>query len=202
MIAGGRNDTVSGNLFVRNGSWAVLVVPFIDTDVPPPISHCEGGVPNFINPGWCYYAPWGNEVSHNLFLHNGGFGNPTNGDLADLSELHDPGNCWHGNRDPAGVTTAPADLQRTNRRCGVPHQGAAILGSDLSNQVICASEILAPARRRRASAIPAPPTSSCPGFVVRRPCRSRAEVSPATRGVRGIAPTTDHHLAQLWTRGS
>jgi hypothetical protein len=144
VIAGGRNDTVSGNLFARNGSWAVLVVPFIDTDTPPPISHCEGGVPNFLNPGWCYYATWGNKVSHNLFLHNGGFGNPTNGDLADLSELHDPGNCWHGNRDPAGVTTAPADLQRTNRRCGVPHQGAAILGSDLSNQVICASEIFGP----------------------------------------------------------
>lgn len=144
VIAGGRNDTVTGNRFVRNGSWAVLVVPFIDTDTPPPVSHCEGGVQNYLTSGWCYYAAWGNEVAHNTFRDNGAFGNPTNGDLADLGELHDPGNCWHDNRDPAGLTTAPTDLQRTNRRCGVPHQGAAILGSDLSNQVICATEIFGP----------------------------------------------------------
>lgn len=144
VISGGRNDTVIGNRFVRNGSWAVLVVPFVDTDTPPLVAHCQGGVEDFLNPGWCYYAAWGDEVAHNTFRDNGGFGNPTNGDLADLSELHDPGNCWHGNRDPAGVTTAPADLQLTNSRCGIPHQGAAILGSDLSNQVICATEIFGP----------------------------------------------------------
>ena len=43
-IAGGRNDTIMKNRFVRNGSWGLLMIPFPDTDTPPPVAHCEGGV--------------------------------------------------------------------------------------------------------------------------------------------------------------
>ncbi len=143
VISGGRNDTVVDNTFSNNGSWAVLVVPFIDTGTPPPVSHCDGGVDNWLGTGWCYYGDWGNEVANNTFVSNGGYGNPTNGDLADLSDLHDPGNCWHGNIDNNGVTSAPPDLQSTNGVCGVPNKGADVLGSDLSNQVICATGIIA-----------------------------------------------------------
>jgi hypothetical protein len=143
VISGGRTDTVMNNRFENNGSWAVLVVPFIDTGTPPPIAHCDGGVDDFLGLG-CYYGDWGNEVAHNTFLHNGFFGNPTNGDLADLSDVHDPGNCWHDNTDPGGVTSAPANIQATHAMCGIPNGGEAVLGSDLSNQVICASELFGP----------------------------------------------------------
>jgi hypothetical protein len=142
VIAGGRNDTVVDNRFANNASWAVLVIPFVDTDRPPPIAHCDGGTANYLQTGWCYYAGWGNEVARNSFSRNGALGNPTNGDLAELSDAHDPGNCWHDNADPAGVTTAPPRLQATNQTCGAPHAGAAILMSALSDQVVCATEIL------------------------------------------------------------
>jgi hypothetical protein len=143
VIAGGRFDTVKDNVFTNNDSWAVLVVPYVDTGTPPPIAHCEGGIDNWNGLG-CFYAAWGNEVTGNRFANNGGYGNPTNGDLADLSDQQDPGNCWRANRDRAGVTSAPADLQQTNRVCGAPGAGEAVLGSDLSNQVLCATELLGP----------------------------------------------------------
>jgi len=41
--------------------------------------------------------------------------------------MNDPGNCWHGNFDPNGVTTAPDDLQTTHGTCGVPNQGAGLV---------------------------------------------------------------------------
>jgi hypothetical protein len=142
IVAGGRNDTIMNNHFSNNGSWAVLLAPFLDLGTPPPIAHCEGGVEGFL--GGCYFGVWGNEVASNTFANNGGFANPTNGDLADLSDLHDPGNCWHDNTDPAGVTSAPANLQLTHATCGVPNAGEAVLGSELSDQVLCATELLGP----------------------------------------------------------
>src|SRR5207247_8273966 len=75
----------------------------------------------------------------------GFFGNATNGDLADLSYPHDPGNCWHGNRDASHeVSSAPDGLETTHRRCGVPNAGDDPLMSRLSNQVLCATELLGP----------------------------------------------------------
>ena len=141
VISGGRNDTVEHNVFVNNGSWAVLVAPFIDLGTPPPIAHCEGGEEIF---GGCYFGTWGNEVAANMFMGNGGLANPTNGDLADLSDLHDPGNCWHDNTDPQGVTSAPADLQLTHAICDIPNAGEAPIGSELSDQVLCATQLLGP----------------------------------------------------------
>jgi hypothetical protein len=143
VISGGRTDTVINNRFSRNGSWAVLVAPYLDTGTPPPIAHCEGGVDNYLGLG-CFYGPWANEIEQNFFKDNGGFGNPTNGDLADLSELHDPGNCFHGNFDFAGITSAPDAIQTTHGTCGVPNAGEAVLGSPLSDQVLCATELLGP----------------------------------------------------------
>ena len=146
VIAGGRNDTVVDNRFVDNASWAVSVVPYPDTGTPPPVAHCVGGDPNgypALGIKGCYYAAWGNEIAHNTFSGNGSYGNPTNGDLADLSDSHDPGNCWHDNTDPAGITSTPANLQQTNGTCGAPGAGAGIT-SPLLAQLLCASELLAP----------------------------------------------------------
>ena len=153
VISGGRNDIVEGNTFTNNGSWAVLTVPFIDMGTPPPIAHCDGGVDNWMGSGWCYYADWGSEIANNTFSHNGSFGNPTNGDLGDISDPQptEPGNCWHGNTDADGVTSAPADLQATNGTCGQTNQGGAPVDltdvtdpSTLVGQVVCATELLGP----------------------------------------------------------
>jgi len=128
----------------------VNLVPYPDIATPPAVAHCVGGdtngVPSLGLKG-CYYADWGIEVAHNTFTANGFFGNPTNGDLADVSDPHDPSNCWHDNTDPAGVTSAPANLQQTNGTCGVSGAGAKLdvsSPSTLTSQLLCASEILAP----------------------------------------------------------
>jgi hypothetical protein len=177
VIAGGRNNTVRDNRFVRNGSWAVLVVPYLDTDTPPPIAHCDGGTENFMQAGWCYYAVWGNDIAHNSFSRNGQFGNPTNGDLAELSEAHDPGNCWHDNANPQGVTSAPAHLQATNAVCGAAHAGAPLLTGPLSAQVLCATEILGPCPSAPGKRYPRPTRP------VMRPLAPQSTMPDPCRGV-------------------
>jgi hypothetical protein len=152
VVSGGRFDTVTQNRVTNNGAWGILLAPFPDTTENPldTPSHCEGGQLNFVVvPNVlvvpCYYDDWGNEVSDNSLSGNGFFGNPTNGDLADISGLHDPGNCWHGNSHPdaSPVTSAPANLQGTHATCGVPNQGAGLL-DPLSLQVICATQAFGP----------------------------------------------------------
>ncbi|HEX7265898.1 MAG TPA: hypothetical protein VF256_00565 [Streptosporangiaceae bacterium] len=151
VISGGRFDTVTQNQITDNGAWGVLLTSFPD-DTRPPLdtpSHCQGGILNFeIVPGLsiaCYYDDWGNEVSNNSLSGNGFFGNETNGDLAEISQPHDPGNCWHGNFHPDGspVTSAPANLQVTHATCGVPNQGASLF-DPLAAQVICATQAFGP----------------------------------------------------------
>ena len=149
IVAGGRYDTIVGNRVEHNGSWGVLLAPFPDSsNPPPPVANCAGGVPN---PGGllgllgvtCFFDDFGNDVRSNFFRDNGFFGNETNGDLAEISGLNDPGNCWHGNIDPNGVTSTPPDLQTTHGTCGVPNQGADIT-DPLSLQVICATQVFGP----------------------------------------------------------
>ena len=81
----------------------------------------------------------------NSLSHNGFFGNETNGDLAEISQPHDPGNCWHGNFHPdaSPVTSAPANLQVTHATCGIPNQGASLF-DPLAAQVICATQAFGP----------------------------------------------------------
>jgi Periplasmic copper-binding protein (NosD) len=142
VISGGRNDTVINNRFENNGSWGILTVPFPDTGTPPAIADCAGGDPNGIPAlgiKGCYFGDWGNEIANNTFSKNGSFGNVTNGDIGNIADPHTPGNCFHGNTDPAKLTTAPANLQQVNGTCGSANEGAT-LTSDLSIQVICATE--------------------------------------------------------------
>jgi hypothetical protein len=146
--AGGRYDTILHNRVEDNGSWGILLVPFPDTGTPPPIAHCEGGVqdPGGILEGFgvtCFFDDFGNEVRDNAMLGNGFFGNDTNGDLAEISGDNDPGNCWHGNTDPDGVTSNPPNLQTTNGTCGIPNHGSGLL-DDLALQVICATQAFFP----------------------------------------------------------
>ncbi len=199
VISGGRNDTVVDNRFENNGSWAMLVVPYVDTGTPPPIAHCDGGISNWLGAGWCFYGAWGNEIANNSFSGNGSFGNYSNGDLADLSNP-DPfhaGNCWHGNTDPGGVSSAPADLQATNAQCGVKNQGGeAIKVANLNNpssllgQVSCATGVFGPC-----GTLPSPPNPPntpignypTPQTPVMQPLLSQPTMPDPCAGVPGDA---------------
>lgn len=171
VVSGGRFDTVSHNLVTHNGSWGILLAPYPDATADPlnTPSHCQGGTLNFVVP--CYYDDWGNEVADNVMAGNGFFGNPTNGDLAEISNQNTPGNCWHGNRRLFGgtVTSAPGVLQVTHATCGVPNSGAS-LADPLTAQVICATQAFGPC----------PPT---PGMSYPRPTNVQMLPLPRQRSM-------------------
>jgi hypothetical protein len=152
IVAGGRNNKVTSNRIEHNGAWGVVLAPFPDLDKPPKVAHCQGGsvLPNiFTNKGkMCFYDVFNNEVASNTFARNGFFGNPTNGDLAEVSNQNAQGNCWHDNvrKGGAAVTSYPADLQSTNSQCGVPNQGDPILGT-LTDQLLCTTALVKPCKR-------------------------------------------------------
>jgi hypothetical protein len=141
-ISGGRNDTVMNNRFENNGAWGILFVPYPDSETPPPDApNCRGGIAS--NPtNFCLYDDWGNALLNNSFKGNGSFGNPTNGDFGEITETAAPTNCFHGNTDPAGVTSSPANLQQKKPVCNgqtVPPDP----NPQLTNQVACDSQFFA-----------------------------------------------------------
>jgi hypothetical protein len=118
-IAGGRFDTIMRNRFVHNGAWGLLLVPYPDDETPPPGQHCQGGDPNVLLVlGFdCTFDDWGNQIFGNKFSKNGFFGNPTNGDIGELTLLNGkPINCYRNNKTPDG--TSPSNVQQTNTTCG------------------------------------------------------------------------------------
>jgi hypothetical protein len=139
VISGGRDDIVSANKIYNNGAWGVLLVPYPDTSEPPPVANCKGGVgTTFEGKAACYFDDWGNEVANNTLTNNGFFGNQANVDLAEISNLENPGNCWHGNVDTSGtVTSEPKAIQSPpHSECGIPDAGEP-LASPLGAQVAC-----------------------------------------------------------------
>jgi hypothetical protein len=160
VVAGGRNDTIEHNRFANNGAWAVALVPYVSGVVNSPADCTDaGGVwdnpfVDVIGGGpSCFFLDYGSNVHDNLFVGNGGFANPTNGDLADLSDFSaigipaaapGQGNCWHDNVDPAGVTSAPPNLQTTNGDCATAAGGAGV-SDPLFGQVLCNLHQLLPA---------------------------------------------------------
>lgn len=152
LVAGGRNDTITGNLFARNGAWAA-VLDFFFTGVQNGPADCTSGGGVWNNPyadsigggPTCFFTDFGSNVSGNVFVGNGFFGQPTNGDLADLSDFSavgipapppGHGNCWHGNIDPSGVTSWPAGLQQTSGNCATAGPGGSLTGP-LVGQLFC-----------------------------------------------------------------
>jgi hypothetical protein len=118
-IAGGRFDTIMHNRFVHNGAWGLLLAPYPDDETPPPGEHCQGGsTTDLAALGFdCTFDVWGNQVFDNTFSDNGFFGNPTNGDIGELTlENGHPINCYRGNTVPDG--TSPPSLTTTNTACG------------------------------------------------------------------------------------
>jgi hypothetical protein len=161
VIAGGRHDTVVNNRISNNKAWGILTVPYPDTEVPPSDigQHCQGGSPNTslsavltgqTGTVLCYFSDWGNEIAHNTFSNNGGYGNPTNGDIGDISQPapEDPtatGNCWHDNSDTGGtLTMSPPTLSTTNSSCPAAGWGMTdpVHESVLIVEVSCDSQLL------------------------------------------------------------
>ena len=148
-ISGGRFDTVMHNRFERNNAWGIAFVPYPDSGPP-----CTGGV-NL--PELCLYDDSGNALIDNSFSHNGSYGNPTNGDFAELTTLPGPSNCFRGNTEEGGggVTSSPAGLQQTKPTCGgnaLPDPNPAFFA-----EVACDSQIsIGP------SAVPCLPTDHYP----------------------------------------
>ncbi|WP_370146091.1 hypothetical protein [Streptacidiphilus sp. EB129] len=107
-ISGGHSDTLRDNRIVRQGSWGIVLHDFPDSETPPPVSSCQGGVQQ---PGVCLFLAYGSRIDGNSLSGNGFFGNPTNGDLANESGTA-PHNCFGANRDTGGpLTSDPAGIQ-------------------------------------------------------------------------------------------
>lgn len=149
-IAGGRHDLVIENTFSGNEAWGVLLVPYPATEEPPAqvpeADHCRGGIGSGSGETYvCYYDDFANEIANNKFSNNGGFGNPTNGDIGEVSNPETDGNCWHGNTEVGGGTPGsyPPAIESTHGTCGQPNSGEPA-ASVLSAQATCDSQLVAP----------------------------------------------------------
>ncbi len=139
-ISGAHNDTIMHNRFVHNNAWGVILIPYADSGKP-----CTGGTLNapILGPGGCLFDESGDAVLSNTFSHNGSFGHPSNGDIAQLNlEAGHPTNCARGNKEPGGkpATTSPVDFQQTHPRCdGSP--AAANPNPTFLGEILCNSQV-------------------------------------------------------------
>ncbi len=213
VVAGGRNDTIQHNRFAKNGAWAVALVPYISgIDHSPadctdaggvwdnPLVDTIGGGPS------CFFLDYGSNVHDNFFVGNGSFANPSNGDLADLSDFSaigipaaapGQGNCWHGNVDPAGVTSAPTNLQTTNGNCAT---AAGAPASVTRSSARCCATFTSSSPATRCAPGPCTPSrtrpSPCCPSRRSRPCPTPALSCPAP-SLGAYRVTTSRSRAQL-----
>jgi hypothetical protein len=160
VLAGSSYVTLYGNTVTHNGAWGELVADLPDQETPPATNPnpCQGGTYAPINGvETCYYPAYGNVSEHNQFSGNGFFGNPSNGDIALATELHNPGNCFSGDSvpdgtDPAGIETNPA-YQPSNGMCTQANSGDLAVADA---QAACATELLAPCPSAPGATYPRP----------------------------------------------
>jgi hypothetical protein len=196
VLSGDHNNIVSGNTLYNNGAWGILLVPYpaVEEEPPPDLKedNCLGGTKVVIEGKTvCYYDDFGNEVTNNTLKNNGLFGNPSNVDLAELSNLNNPGNCWHGNVDTSGtVTSEPQFIQSPpHSECGIPDSGEP-LASSLGAQVACDTKFFAscpegvPAnypQRTKVVLQPLPPQTTMPEPCLGVPRNSWCPTNPPAR---------------------
>jgi hypothetical protein len=129
---------VRDNTVWNQGGWGIVINDYPDTETPPPVAHCEGGIQS---PGLCYFLAFGNRIEHNHLSDNGFFGNPSNGDLADVTLAPlpgEPGNCFVANRDREGrLTSDPAAIQTALGTCGQSNAGGDVTVAGA--QLLCAT---------------------------------------------------------------
>jgi hypothetical protein len=142
-VSGGRNDSFINNTFSNNKAWGVILVPFPDSGSP-----CTGGTPDspFLGgpgSGSCLYDDWGNAIIKNKFVHNGGYGNQTNGDFDHLNFENHPSSCFRGNTDPAGLSPDSKMLEQKYPTCtknDVPPD----FRTPVLNEALCDSQVSDP----------------------------------------------------------
>ncbi len=139
LVPGGVNDAVVANRVQNQGAYGIVLTIFPVQGRPSyPSAHCQGGL-NAAPHRLCVFTAFGNVVAANHLSHNGRFGNPTNGDLAEATLAQRQGNCFSRNVAGSGraVTTYPAGLQRPASACGSP-SGGTFFGP-LGAQIACAT---------------------------------------------------------------
>jgi hypothetical protein len=139
--AGGRNDTIMHNRFVRNKAWGLIIAPYPDSGKP-----CTGGTLNspLLGKGSCLYDEWGDAVLNNSFTANGGYRNPTNGDFEHQSFEQHPSSCFRGNTDSSGqLNPASAALEQSYPTCTTTPV-AANINIPFLNEVLCDTQISLP----------------------------------------------------------
>jgi hypothetical protein len=152
-IAGGHNDLVVGNTFAGNNAWGILLVPYpgIEERPPPQVPAeyaCRGGTGTEIEGKYeCLYEPYANEIAGNTFANNGGYKNPSNGDIGEVANANPAvlTNCWHGNVEEGGgePSSEPKAIQTTHGTCSNPNLGGEPATSTLAAQATCDSQLLA-----------------------------------------------------------
>ncbi|MHB8533192.1 MAG: hypothetical protein ACYDC2_10775, partial [Solirubrobacteraceae bacterium] len=154
--AGGRNDEIVGNTFSGNKAWGILVLPYPGIEEQPPSQvleqfpedNCRGGVKtSFEGKTECLFEPWANEIAGNTFANNGGYKNPSNGDIGEVAnpEPKQLTNCWHRNLEEGGgePSSEPKLIQTTHGTCSSPDAGGEPTASTLGAQATCDSRLLA-----------------------------------------------------------
>ncbi|HEV2360866.1 MAG TPA: fibronectin type III domain-containing protein [Acidimicrobiales bacterium] len=120
LLGGSQNVATLYNTVEQNGSWGIMSTDYPNIENPPAPSACQGGIIPFKGQNnICYFPSYGNEIAYNGLTDNGFFGNPTNGDLAEGTLPHTPGNCWIDNAEPKSqvLTSDPAGLDATQKTC-------------------------------------------------------------------------------------
>ena len=132
-LSGARNDTVMDNLFLDNGAWGTILVPYPDSGAP-----CTGGT---LTPALCLFDEYGDAVIGNTYLDNGFFHNPTNGDIAAVNLEPGATDCFGGNVEYGGgaPVTSPPLLQTLFPSC-TGATTAPDLNAVFLDQVACDSE--------------------------------------------------------------
>jgi len=202
-IAGGRHDLVIDNTFSGNNAWGIALLPYPATEEPPPQipqeDRCRGGVGSGSGETYvCYYDDYANEIAGNTFAHNGAYGNPTNGDIGEVSNPEADGNCWHDNVEAGGGTPSsyPPAIQTTHGTCGQPNSGepaSSVLGAEATcdSQLLSECPELPGSKYPRSSEVklmPLPPQRTmpnpCAGVPANPWCTTATATSAARRGAR------------------
>jgi hypothetical protein len=93
------------------------------------------------------YESFANEIEGNTFANNGGYNNPSNGDIGEVANAmpNQLTNCWHRNVEGGGgePTSEPKAIQTTHDNCAAPDAGGEPTTSVLAAQATCDSQLVA-----------------------------------------------------------
>jgi hypothetical protein len=191
-ISGARDNTVVGNRFENNGAWGIILVPYPDTETPPPNQDCQGGVKSGPPSEVCLYDDWGNAILNNTFKHNGFFGNDTNSDFGEITSTGpNPTNCFHGNVEKGGgdVTSSPSGLQQSKPACN--GDAPPDPNPQMTNQVACDSQFFA-------GLVPTGSSPCTPGSSY--PQQTKVVMPPLPKGLKSMPHPCAGVPANAWCR--